>query len=113
MRQAGVIAAAGIVALEDMIDRLPEDHANARRLAEGLAELKGYRVDLSTVQTNMVRADISGLGIPTAVFLEKLAAYGIKASGLPPSGVRFVTHRHISRDHIEQVLKVAAGIARD
>ncbi len=112
MRQAGVIAAAGIVALEDMIDRLAEDHANARMLAEGLANLKGYRVDLSTVQTNMVRADISGLGITTAVFLEKLAAYGIKASGLPPTGVRFVTHRHIRREHIEQVLKVASGIAR-
>ncbi len=113
MRQAGILAAAGIVALEDSIDRLPEDHANARRLAEGLAGLKGYRVDLSTVQTNMVRADISGLGITSAMFLEKLAAYGIKASGLPPAGVRFVTHRHITAQHIEQVLKVASGITRD
>ena len=112
MRQAGVLAAAGIVALEEMIDRLSEDHANARTLAEGLANLKGYRVDLATVQTNMVRADISGLGITTAAFLEKLAASGIKASGLPPAGVRFVTHRHITREHIERVLKVASGIAR-
>ena len=112
MRQAGVLAAAGIVALEEMIDRLAEDHVHARMLAEGLANLKGYRVDLATVQTNMVRADISGLGITTAAFLEKLAASGIKASGLPPAGVRFVTHRHITREHIEQVLKVASGIAR-
>jgi threonine aldolase len=112
MRQAGILAAAGIIALNEMVDRLAEDHTNARALAEGLAGLKGYRVDLETVQTNMVRADISGLGIPSAVFLEKLAAYGIKASGLPPTGVRFVTHRHITRAHIDQVLKVAAGVAR-
>jgi threonine aldolase len=112
MRQAGVLAAAGIVALQEMTDRLGEDHLNARMLAEGLANLKGFRVDLSTVQTNIVRADIGGLGITTAVFLEKLEAYGIKASGLPPTGVRFVTHRHITREHIETVLKVAAGVAR-
>jgi threonine aldolase len=61
-------------------------------------------VDLQTVQTNIVRADISGLGITTAVFLEKLAACGIKASGLPPTGVRFVTHRHITSAHVQQAL---------
>jgi len=112
MRQAGVLAAAGIISLNEMVDRLAEDHANARALAEGLAGLKGFTVDLKTVQTNIVRADISGLGITTAVLLEKLAAYGIRASGLPPTGVRFVTHRHITREHIAAVLKVAAGIAR-
>jgi threonine aldolase len=95
-----------------MVDRLAEDHANARALAEGLAALRGYRVDLETVQTNMVRVDVSGLGMGTAAFLEKLAASRITASGLPPNGARFVTHRHIKPQHIEQVLKVAAGIAR-
>ena len=111
MRQAGVIAAAGILALTEMVDRLAEDHSNARLLAEGFAAIPGYRVDLETVQTNMVRLDVSGLGIGTSEFLARLAERRISASGLPPSSVRFVTHRHVGKKHVQEVLETAREIA--
>jgi len=70
MRQAGIIAAPGIIALEKMIDRLEDDHKNARLLAEGLVKIDGLHVDLRTVQTNMVMCDVDGLGIQADVFVE-------------------------------------------
>lgn len=94
MRQAGVIAAAGIVALEQMIDRLAEDHATARFLAEGLSEMPGFRVDLDRVETNMAYVDHSPSGLSTAEVLAKLKNAGVLASGSPPNRIRFVTSRH-------------------
>ena len=73
MRQAGIIAAAGIVALEQMVDRLAEDHANARRLAEGLAEIPGVGVDLARVQTNIVIFDLLDGAPDAAGFAQALA----------------------------------------
>jgi threonine aldolase len=99
MRQAGHIAAAGLVALRDGIPRLAEDHRNARRLAEGLAQVPGLRVDLGAVETNMVMADVSGTGMGSAQYLEAMRRVGVLGN-VRDAGpmVRFVTHRNLSAD---------------
>jgi threonine aldolase len=104
MRQAGIIAAAGIVALESMIDRLVEDHRNARLLAEGLEEIPGLEVDLDTVETNMVLVDHSGTGMENEQFMATLREAGVLVSARPPRHVRFVTNRHHDRGVIEEAL---------
>jgi threonine aldolase len=106
MRQAGVIAAAGLVALEQMIDRIPEDHANARRLAHGLADIPGFTVDLETVQSNLVFADISDgkTGPEVGDALEKA---GIRINVFGPQRVRFALHYEIASDNVDQVIDQA------
>ncbi len=104
MRQAGILAAAGIVALETMIDRLAEDHTNARVLAEGLAQIPGFAVDLDRVETNMVYVDHSQTGLSTNAVIERLAAHGIIVSGRPPRHIRLVTNRHHDRSVIDEAL---------
>lgn len=94
MRQAGIIAAAGIVALETMIDRLAEDHARAKLLAAGLATIPGLRVDLERVETNMVNVDHADTGRTTDEVLALLEQAGVIASGRPPRHIRLVTNRH-------------------
>jgi threonine aldolase len=102
MRQAGIIAAPGLIALRTMIPRLREDHEHARYLAEELAKVPGLGVDLSTVQSNILNVDVRGLGIDAAAFAGHLHALGVR--GLPGMGtnVRFVTYRNISRQDVEQ-----------
>jgi threonine aldolase len=112
MRQAGVIAAAGIVAIETMTDRLEEDHDNARCLGEGLASIPGIHVALETVQTNMVYFDVESLGFDSFSFVQELEKRLVKASLRPPTGIRMVTHRHISRENISHVLGVVEEIAK-
>jgi threonine aldolase len=94
MRQAGIIAAAGIVALERMVDRLAEDHAAARLLAELLAAVPRLRTDPSSVETNMVHLDHSGTGLSTPEFISRLRSAGVLVTPRPPSMVRLVTNRH-------------------
>ncbi len=106
MRQAGVVAAAGIVAVEEMSERLTEDHARARRLAEGLAGLSGFSVDLESVQTNMVYLDVPN----AAHFTERLASFGVRAGALGPETVRFVTHYEVSDDDISRTLSAAEQV---
>ncbi|HVX31488.1 MAG TPA: GntG family PLP-dependent aldolase [Nitrolancea sp.] len=103
MRQAGVIAAAGIVGLEQMADRLPEDHANARRLAEGLATLPHISLDLETVQTNIVFFEIEP-PLTGEQLTAGLKAAGVRFTAFGPTTYRFVTHYAISRDDVERVL---------
>jgi threonine aldolase len=111
MRQAGILAAAGIVALETMVDRLAEDHARARTLAEGLATIPGLAVDLAGVETNMINVDHTGTGRSTAELLELLEQSGVIASGRPPSHLRFVTHRHHDDATIaEALVRVRAAL---
>lgn len=110
MRQAGILAAAGIVALEKMIERLEEDHKNARILGERLADISRIKVDLETVQTNMVYFDIEGSGKDTYQFLPKLAEYNILGSPRPPTKVRFVTHYGISEEDIYTTAKAVKEI---
>ena len=110
MRQAGHIAAAGLVALRDGIPRLGEDHRNALRLAQGLAGLPGIRVDLASVETNMVMADIAGTGASSAQFLERMKQVGVLGN-VRDAGptIRFVTHRNVSAaDCDEAVARLAA-----
>ena len=110
MRQVGVLAAAGFIALEESPKILPEDHANARRLAEGLAELRGVRVDPEKVQTNIIIFDIAGTGMTTAQFSASLKARGVLANGINAHTMRMVTHYDVNRVNIEHTLKVAREI---
>ncbi|MGC8861977.1 MAG: threonine aldolase family protein [Armatimonadota bacterium] len=111
MRQAGIIAACGIVALESMIDRLAEDHANAKLLAQGLSEIPGFKVDPDKVETNMVYVDHSATGLSTDEVLSRLKAAGVLASGSPPNRIRFVTHRHCHAQAIaEAVLRMKKAV---
>jgi threonine aldolase len=103
MRQAGIIAAAGIVALSQMIERLAEDHLNARRLAEGLADLKGLSLDLEKVRTNIVYIDIvSDLSSNAAV--KKLEAENVRVLAVGPHRLRAVIHYHIRHDDIDKAI---------
>jgi threonine aldolase len=97
MRQAGVLAAAGLIALEESPTLLIEDHRNARRLAEKLAELPGIQIDPTRVRTNIVIFDISALGITTAELSRELESHGILANGVGENRMRMVTHRDVSR----------------
>ena len=110
MRQAGVLAAAGIVALQTGIDRLAEDHAHARQLAKSLAEIPSLRVDPRTVQTNMVMIDTQDTGLRADQLVAALKERGIRASSRPPYTVRFVTHRMIGETEIEILLQALKEI---
>lgn len=103
MRQAGILAAAGIIALEEMTKRLEEDHANARALAEGLAGL-GFGVNLERVQTNIVFVTMPKGSMPAAQLCEALAPRGIRITPRSEDSIRFVTHRQITRDDVAYVL---------
>jgi threonine aldolase len=105
LRQAGVIAAPGIVALDTMIDRLKEDHGNARRLAEGLAKLNVLEIDLKTVQTNMVFADCRRLGYDAAELNRRLGAHNVEVLVGGRTRIRMVTHRHIRPEHIDYTIQ--------
>jgi len=97
MRQAGVLAAAGIVALQEMVDRLAEDHRRAKALAGGLSRLPGVEVDPDQVDTNIVLARVEGLAHD---LVARLAAQGVLCFALSPQEIRFVTHRHISDEDV-------------
>jgi len=112
MRQAGVIAAAGIVALEQMVDRLADDHVNARRLAEGLAEMPGIRLDPASVQTNIVIFGLADGQPDAAGFCQRLAAEGVKMLAIGPRQVRAVTHYGIEAADIEQALTIISRVLR-
>lgn len=109
MRQAGVIAAAGLVAL-GMVDRMADDHRLARRLAEALAETKGLRVDLPSVQTNLVIVHVESM--PAADFLASLKSEGILAGSPGPGRVRFVTHYDVSAADIDTVVATARRVIK-
>jgi threonine aldolase len=105
MRQAGIIAAAGIVALEQMIDRLAEDHANARYLAESIRLFPGLDVDMETMDTNMVYVELAGAGLTTQEAVPLWRDHGVEVSGRPPAQIRMVVTRHHDRKVIDEVLK--------
>lgn len=110
MRQVGVLAAAGLIALEESPKALVEDHANARRLAEGLAELRGVNIDPERVQTNIAIFDIAATGMTTAQMSAELKARGVLANGISAREMRMVTHYDVSRDDIEQTVKITKEI---
>lgn len=109
MRQAGILAAACLVALETMVDRLADDHANARLLAEGLAEIPGVEIDLKRVQTNIVIFAVRSPRADAAAFARAMAARGVLVHQISPDSIRLVTHKDVGRDDI----LVALAAARD
>ncbi len=112
MRQVGVLAAAGMIALEESPKVLVEDHHNARRLAEGVASLRGVTIDPERTQTNIVIFDIAGTGLTTAQFSAELKARGVLANGINPREMRMVTHYDVSRDDIERTLQTVKDIVQ-
>lgn len=104
MRQAGIIAAAGLIALEESPKRLHRDHANARRLAKGLAEIPGIAIDVERVVTNIVIFDITGTGKTSAEICSKLKDNGILAIGFG-NAIRMVTHCDVSSGNIETTIE--------
>ena len=106
MRQAGILAAAGIVAITDMVERLADDHSHARMLAEGIVGLPGVELDLNRVQTNIV---IFGFDHPTmksADLVAILREHGVGVLVIERSRVRAVTHYGIEAGHIEEAVAV-------
>jgi threonine aldolase len=112
MRQAGVLAACGVVALKTMIPRLGEDHRRARRLAEAIAAGGGLGVDLARVQSNMVVVNGEPLGLDYAGLLRELAARGVKGGARPPSSVRLIVNRHHGDEDIDQVIAAVSDLNR-
>ena len=112
MRQAGIIAAAGIIAIEKMVDRLKDDHANAKLLAIGLSRIPGISLDPSEVQTNIVIYDVSGLGVDGKEWVAKLLKHGVKAGAQERGRVRMVTHRGIEKEDIEYALSTVESVAK-
>ncbi len=110
MRQSGVLAAAGIVALETMRDRLGEDHENARRLARGLAELPGVEVDLERVETNILFARFPGRS--AAELAARLAGHGVLTLDTDREVCRFVTHHDVDAEDVDRAVAVLGDILR-
>lgn len=109
MRQAGVIAAAGIYALENMVDRLEEDHANARRLAEALAPLPGLDIDLASAQSNILIFEVTG-EITAEEFAGRMAQENVRFNPIGPGQVRMVTHYGIEQSDIDIVIDAARRV---
>ncbi len=110
MRQAGVIAAAGIVALEQMVERLADDHANARALAAGLAELKGIQVEAVPVRTNIVYFNIVRPDMNATQLTARLAEQGVRMLPVGPRRIRAVTNYHVTAEQITRALAVLRAI---
>jgi threonine aldolase len=102
LRQAGIVAAAGLYALDHNVERLAEDHENARVLAEGIAELAGARIDASKVETNIVIFEVDDpAGVVTALLAE-----GVEMTQMGPGRIRAVTHMDVDRAGVERALDV-------
>ncbi len=112
LRQGGVVAAAGIVALETMIDRLADDHANARLLAEGFAEIAPDAVNLDRVETNMVVVDASAVRTTSDALLGALKTEGVLAGGLSTTTIRLVTHKDIGARGIDRAIDAFARVVK-
>ena len=112
MRQAGIIAAAGIYALQNHVDRLADDHRRARTLAEQVNQLRNLSVDMQTVESNMVYIDHSEMGISSSTFERRLADVGLLVSTRPPTHIRLCTNLHHDDNTIAQALERIAHVAQ-
>jgi threonine aldolase len=113
MRQAGIIAAAGVYALRHHVERLTVDHENAKCLAQGLAEIRGIMLDPSEVETNIVIFDISKTGRTSQEMLEQFLAHRLRMSIVSPVRLRAVTHLDISRKDVEEALLIVKKVLTD
>jgi threonine aldolase len=112
MRQAGVLAAAGLIALEEHPRKLAEDHRNARLLAEGLAQIPGIRLDARAVQTNIVIFDVADSGLAPAEFSARLKARGLLINGINARQMRAVAHYDVDRTACQTALEMIAEVAQ-
>jgi threonine aldolase len=110
MRQAGILAAAGIVALNEMVERLADDHAHARLLAEGIADLPGIRLDLARVQTNIVIFALEHPRLTPVALVEALRHREVGILAIGGNQLRAVTHYGIAREHIEEAIAAFRAI---
>ena len=110
MRQAGVLAAAALVALEESPAKLAQDHANARWLAERLSQIPGIRADAAAVETNIVIFDVSGTGLPSAEISARLRERGVLINGINERQMRAVTHYDVDRAGCEQAVEALQEI---
>ena len=106
MRQAGVLAAAGIVALKEMAPRLAEDHENARRLAQGLTAIAGLVVDMTTVETNLVYIKVAHAKWSAPQLVERLAERGLRVLAASKEHIRAVPTYHVSRREIDAAIRI-------
>jgi threonine aldolase len=112
MRQAGVLAAAGIVALDEMVERLANDHANARKLAQGLAEMPGISIDPNLIHTNIIYFGVDRKDMTVEELVKGLGDNGARMLPVGTGRIRAVTHYHISSDDIDYVLGVFAKVLK-
>jgi threonine aldolase len=110
MRQAGILAAAGIVALTQMVDRLADDHANAKKLAAGLANTPGIEIDPDQIKSNIVFFDLIQNGMTAQQLVAQLEAEGVRMLPVGPQRIRAVTHYHIAPEDIEHTLSTFSKI---
>ena len=113
MRQAGILAAAGIVALTEMVDRLKEDHANASALAVGLAEIEGIRTYPERVTTNMVYIDVKLEHMTAIDFMERLKGQGMLVLPTAPRRVRVVTHYPLTLEDIHHAVGIVQSVMKE
>ena len=112
MRQVGVLAAAGLIALEKMIDRLEEDHKNASLLAKEIAQIKGLEIEPEEVKTNILIFSCQKMGLDAAAFTQKLAEAGVLALPTGAFTIRMVTHLDVSREDILNAVDVISEVAK-
>jgi threonine aldolase len=110
MRQAGVLAAAGIVALEEGPKHLPADHENAQILARGLARMPGVKIDPAKVQTNIVMFDVSKTALNPAALVDRLGQSGVLAGAIDRTRIRLVTHRDVSRADCARAVEILGEV---
>lgn len=111
MRQAGILAAAGLIALQESPDHLAQDHSNARYLAERLAEMPGIQIDPARFPTNILIFDIAGLHVSTTDFSQQLKSRGLLVNGVGGTHMRMVTHSGVTRDECERAAGIVAEVA--
>ena len=110
-RQGGIMAAAGLVALKTMVNRLAEDHAHAKQLAEKLHTVSGLEVNLRAVQTNIVRTRVVGLKAPAAKVASLLAEHNVLVLAQQADTLRWLTHRHVAAEDVEAAAAAMAKVA--
>ena len=110
MRQSGVIAAAGVYALENNVDRLVEDHENARFFAERIAEIPGVTIDPGSVETNLVFFEVEGTGLSAGQVHDRLLEHGVRIGASSGSSMRAVTHHDVSREQLAEAAKILSTV---
>jgi threonine aldolase len=112
MRQAGILAAAGVYALERNVERLSEDHLNAKRLARGIAEINGLDIDVNAVETNIIYFHVRKPGLTVPILLDQLKSEGILMLGTGPISIRAVAHLDVSKEGIDRAIEVLRKVVQ-